>query len=147
MQLGPMGSLELCPLSALREFLAARGLTPGVLFCHGDGSSLTWSQFWVVPKKSLAALGLHGVCFGTYSFQIGVTSMAAVLGCSLTDIKRLGRWRSSCFRHYIQVLNHLIADGFSFLSFHFECGWLGGVKTYDHLWPQHSLLFQVCLIY
>lgn len=87
LNLGPSGFRDLCPVLALREYLVLCGPSPGVLFCHVDGSPLTRFHFWAVTKHALAALGLQWVQFGTHSFQIGAASTAAVMGYSSVDIE------------------------------------------------------------
>lgn len=96
---------ELCPVSAMREFLGFRGTVPGWLFCHADSAPLTKYQFWAVTSLALSKLGLQGVKFGTHSFRIGAASTAAAMGYSETAIRRVGRWRSGAFRAYVRPVN------------------------------------------
>lgn len=101
--LGACDDTVLCPVLAVRQYLALHGATGGCLFLHKDLSLLTRYQFWWVTWKALDGLGLSGCQFGTHSFRIGAASTAAAMGYQHEDLQRICRWRSSCYKRYIQV--------------------------------------------
>lgn len=92
---------EFCPVCLLRTFIEMR--RPGASFLiHQNDAPLTRFQFSSMFKKGLAALGLPTAEFGTHSFRIGAATVADASGLSEELVKRLGRWRSECFRRYIR---------------------------------------------
>ncbi|XP_008118888.1 uncharacterized protein LOC103280721 [Anolis carolinensis] len=62
---------ELCPYRVLKEFLMIRGMVPGTLLVHQDGTPLTRYQFWAVFRMTLKRLGLPASEFGEHSFSMG----------------------------------------------------------------------------
>jgi hypothetical protein len=70
----------LCPVSAVLAFLAARGGTPGPLFCLPDKRPLTKARFVKGVRQALVALGLPCDQFAGHSFRIGAATTAAQAG-------------------------------------------------------------------
>ena len=102
--LGLCSNKSICPVRAVNTYLEYRGSEPGYFFQHADKSPLTKYQFWKLTGLALQAVGIRGARFGTHSFRIGAASTAAAMGYSTQDIKRLGRWSSSCYKRYIRTL-------------------------------------------
>ncbi len=94
----------LCPVAALRVFLAARphGVRRNPLFIHFDGSPLTRFQFDSMLKKSLSCSGYVVDRFKSHSFRIGAATTAAMCGLGSAEIQRMGRWQSGAFKLYIR---------------------------------------------
>lgn len=59
--LGVCDDMALCPVLAVRQYLALRGSSGGYLFIHRNLTPLTRYQFWVVTRKALDGLGLSGL--------------------------------------------------------------------------------------
>lgn len=92
---------DCCPVRLLRSFVAVRPHSDSFL-SHRDGSPVTRYQFGAVFKKCLLAVGLPPSDFGTHSFRIGAATVADASGLPDDVVKRLGRWKSDCFRRYIR---------------------------------------------
>lgn len=69
---------------------------------HQNATPVTRFQFGSIFKRCLLALGLSPSEFGTHSFRIGAATVADASGLSEELVKRLGRWKSECFRRYIR---------------------------------------------
>ena len=93
---------EICPVTAIMEFLAIRPNQSGPFFIHFDGSPLSSGQFAAILKKSVEVAGLNPFFFSPHSFRIGAATSAAIGGSSVEEIKIMGRWRSECVRGYIR---------------------------------------------
>ncbi|XP_067322379.1 tyrosine recombinase XerC-like [Anolis sagrei] len=93
---------DLCPVVAMTQFAALRGIGKGYLFSHQDGKPLTKYQFWTITAKALDLLGMGHLKFGTHSFRIGAATTASALGYNKDEIKAIGRWRSGAFRGYVR---------------------------------------------
>ena len=102
-----MGSTgdELCPVSALFQYLQFRGSDPGPLFLWEDGTPLTRSLFVARFRKALVEAGLESACqcYSGHSFRAGAASTAAALGLEDSLIKALGRWESSAYLIYLRL--------------------------------------------
>lgn len=73
-----------------------------VIFCHIDGSPLTYYQFNQVLKKSLSFFRLDVTTFKSHSFRIGAATYLYMQGAPEQEIKAKGRWHSNAFESYIQ---------------------------------------------
>ncbi|XP_011407978.1 PREDICTED: uncharacterized protein LOC105315143 [Amphimedon queenslandica] len=94
---------ELCPVSALIQYIKLRGTKPGPLFQWKDGTPLSCTRFvGEVQNVSLEA-GLPARKFTGHSFLIGAATTAATLGVEDSKIQTLGRWKSSAFLSYIRL--------------------------------------------
>jgi len=93
---------DLCPVGALLSYLQSRPPCRGPLFIHFSGEVLTSYQFSHVLKEGIKHLGLSPQSFSSHSFRIGAATSAAINGLPEETIKRLGRWRSSCYINYIR---------------------------------------------
>ncbi len=95
----------LCPVKAMREFLAVRPLGQGALFIHMDKLPLTYNQINTVIRKCTDLLGLPSMLYSSHSLRIGAATSAAANGISEDLIKEMGRWKSSSFQLYIRPEN------------------------------------------
>lgn len=97
-QLRAVKGADYCPVALMGTFMQMRsGWGDNRLLLHADGTPLTRFQFTRLCKLALALLGEE------HSFCIGAATTAATLGFSPDTIKRVGRWRSSCFEHYFRT--------------------------------------------
>ncbi|XP_053114245.1 uncharacterized protein LOC128328362 isoform X1 [Hemicordylus capensis] len=96
------GDPGLCPVRALEDYTEARGSAMGCLFIHANGRHVTQFQFWAVMRRAFVAAGVPTQDLAPHSFRIGAASMAARMGYSGPEIRRLGRWRSAAYRRYVR---------------------------------------------
>ena len=100
--LGSTG-LDLCPVSALLDYLVVRGDGAGPLSQLEDGRPLHRRLFTQQVQQALSMAGLDGSQFNGHSFRIGAATTASGAGIPETTIKHLGRWRSAAYQSYIQT--------------------------------------------
>lgn len=91
-----------CPVCALKCYVASRSGAPGYFFKHQNNRPLTRAQFSAVLAKCISASPFRGQHILSHSFRIGRASELASNGVSDEAIMKLGRWRSSSFRTYIR---------------------------------------------
>ena len=100
--MGRMGD-DLCPVSALLNYLQARGSNPSPLFHWQDGTPLCKSKFVENVRAALAKAGLPAADYVGHSFRIGAATTAATAGVEDSTIQTLGRWQSSSYLLYIRL--------------------------------------------
>ena len=94
---------DLCPVAAVLDYLKIRGPRPGILFIHKNGGALTRSQLVKGIRKMLEAYSdINPRNYNSHSLRIGAATIAASTGVPETDIKRLGRWKSTAYQLYIR---------------------------------------------
>ena len=89
----------LCPVSALRYYIASHPTGSGPLFAFKNGSYLTRSDVNNILRET--SNGAANV--SSHSLRIGAASTAAAMGCPKYLIQSMGRWSSDCFRRYIRI--------------------------------------------
>jgi len=90
---------NLCPVGAMRNYLALRDSHNGPLFKFHDGKFLTRKSIHALLSKSLPIeSGLN-----THSFRIGGASAALTAGASDSMIRIMGRWSSDCYLRYLRI--------------------------------------------
>ena len=89
----------LCPVNALRHYIASHPNPRGPLFIFRNGSFLTRSDINALLKSTTN--GAANV--SSHSLRIGAASTAAAMGCPKYLIQSMGRWSSDCFRRYIRI--------------------------------------------
>ncbi|XP_053549292.1 uncharacterized protein LOC128640871 isoform X1 [Bombina bombina] len=100
----PQVNSACCPVNCVNLYLAQRPPGPGQFLVHADGRSLSKFQFGRVLKLAAVQAGLDASRLAPHSFRIGAATNAAQAGSSCEDIKRIGRWRSNCFRTYVRPI-------------------------------------------
>ena len=93
---------HLCPVRALRSYLARCGSGAGPLFVWADRSPLTADQVNHFLRVILSRAGVVGP-FSSHSFRIGAATSAAAAGLPDHLIQTLGRWTSQAYRRYIRT--------------------------------------------
>ena len=101
--LGRTNKVPLCPVSALLNYLVARGKAPGPLFIWSSGRYLTRAHFVAEVQKALELSGVDSSDFNGHSFRIGAATTAAANGFEDSLIRTLGRWESDAYRRYIKI--------------------------------------------
>ena len=109
------GSNVVCPVVALGNFLAVRGLSPGPLFCFADGRTLTRQLLSSNVQSLLRSAGYSGHYSG-HSFRIGAATTAASRGLPDHLIKTLGRWSSDAYQRYIRTPAGALSEVSSLLA-------------------------------
>ena len=98
LRLEPNGS-SLCPVVALRHYVAVHPSKTGPLFTFNNGRFLSRKDM-----NALLSATTNGMAnISSHSLRIGAASTAAAAGCPKWLIQALGRWSSDCFREYIRV--------------------------------------------
>lgn len=92
----------MCPVHALRSFVALRPSGAVPLLVHADGTFLSKYQFIQVFRNCLSRLGLEAKDYCSHSFRIGAATEAARWGLGAELVKRIGRWESDRFKLYIR---------------------------------------------
>ena len=97
---------DLCPFTAMHQYLKYCGTKREVpLFKFRSGHPLTRHSCLKHLRSILTAAGYQPLAFNTHSFRIGAATSAAQAGMSTSQIKLLGRWRSSAYQRYTRTLN------------------------------------------
>lgn len=86
------GEPWVCPVLALRSFVAVRSRLEGPLFVHRDNVPVTKRGFLTVLRWTLRLLGLPLEQYGVHSFWLGTIITAARCGYPREDVTRLARW-------------------------------------------------------
>ena len=100
--LGATGD-ELCPVAAVLQYLAIRGMAPGPLFKLQSGHPLSRQKLVELVRTTLRQAGLDCSQYAGHSFRIGAATTAAARGLSEPLIQTLGRWSSDSYQRYIKI--------------------------------------------
>ena len=92
----------ICPVTALVQYIAMHGGTPGPLFLLPNNQSLTGTSFRSALNKTFQELNLDYYQFNTHSFRIGAATSAKWAGVSDSHFKALGRWKSHAYLKYVR---------------------------------------------
>ena len=84
-------------------YLALRPKRSGPLFIFQDGSTLSRERLVSSLRQVLSDVGVSTAQYSGHSFCIGAATTAAKLGVPDSLIKKMGRWKSSVFMHYIAL--------------------------------------------
>ena len=90
---GATGS-DVCPVSALLQYIGVRSSTAGPLFIFHSGQFLTRSLLVSHLQRALQQAGLEHKNFNGHSFCIGEATTAVQCGIEDSLIQTLGRWKS-----------------------------------------------------
>lgn len=94
---------DLCPVSAILQYVAARGEGPGPFFRFRDGTPLTKARFVARVRAALGNAGIPCRHYSGHSFRIGAATTAHEAGIPDSTIQALGRWSSAAFLTYIRT--------------------------------------------
>lgn len=90
-----------CPVQAMKQYLQARGDTPGPLFIH-KWRAVNRAAFLDTLQKCLQYLNISADRYNTHSFRIGRTTEMAERGVPDHIIQQIGRWKSRAYLKYIR---------------------------------------------
>ena len=93
----------LCPVAAMKQYLAKRPPQAGPLFVNAVGKPLTKQALTLETRKLLAQAGFNASSYAGHSYCIGTATTAAAAKLPSWLIKTLGRWSSDCYERYIQI--------------------------------------------
>ena len=96
-------SSQLCPVSALLEYLRIQDSGPGPLFQYQEGHALTRARFASEVHSVLGKVGVDQSKYGTHSFGIGAATTAATRGIEDSVLKTLGWWESLAYLQYVHI--------------------------------------------
>ena len=105
----------LSPVTALLGYLAIRPKKSGPLFVFQDRSTLSRERLVSFLRQVLSDVGVSTAQYSGHSFRIGAATTAAKLGAPDSLIKKMGRWKSSVFMHYIRTPQQQLAGTSSWL--------------------------------
>jgi hypothetical protein len=94
---------DVCPVTAILEYIATRGCRSGPFFILPSGDPVTKPWFVAQIRTILAAIGLPQQQYAGHSFRIGAATTAAIAGIEDSTIQTLGRWHSAAFLQYIRM--------------------------------------------
>ena len=94
---------EICPVTALLNYLAVRPKDGGPLFVTSELKLITKHQFVTKIRQVLARAGIDASGYKGHSFRIGAATTAAACGVNEGLIKALGRWSSCAYQVYIKI--------------------------------------------
>ena len=94
---------DLCPVSALLNYLALWGNSPGLMFQWENGAPLAKPRFISEVRAALLATNLPAHQFSGHSFRRGAATTAAMAGIQGSTIQALGRWKSAAYLLYIKM--------------------------------------------
>ena len=94
---------NLCPVKALKTYLALRGQHKGPLFTLPNGDAVSCQFF----NQQLNTLIIHSNLpqgrYSSHSLRIGGATTAIIQGASEAQVKVMGRWKSEAFKKYIRL--------------------------------------------
>jgi integrase len=97
----PYGTDALCPVSALKSWLAIAGITSGLIFRSVkkgnqlQQSGITPSSVNLIMKRRASECGLTSlIMFSSRSLRRGITTAASRADSTLISIMRHGRWKN-----------------------------------------------------
>ena len=101
---------DLCPVSALLEYLARRGGRPGALSQWQNGTALSKTWFVEVVRQALTVPHLPIKDYATHTLRLGATTATAMARLEDSTFQILGQWRSDSYQLYIRMAPpHLVS--------------------------------------
>ena len=94
---------DLCPVTAILNYLAIRPAAQGPMFIFDNGQYLSRQKLVQSLNHTLVAAGIDPEFYKGHSFRIGAATTASALGVQDSLIQKMGRWTSDAFRLYIRT--------------------------------------------
>lgn len=101
---------DVCPVSAIRDYVARRGTSLGPFFRSTQGSPLTKARFVELVRSALTQAGVPVDGYSGHSFRIGAATAASDAGIPDSVIQALGRWTSPAFLRYTRTPREHLAQ-------------------------------------
>ena len=105
-----------CPITAIKPILSHQNDPCLPLLALSDGKPLTTKsliqciRLLIIKVERKHKLGLQYDNFSGYSLRRGGATSLYAAGMSETTIKTMGRWRSYCFRLYIETPLYVLKE-------------------------------------
>ena len=94
----------ICPITAMRQYLAACTVREGELFAYHSRSVLSKQDITREIRTVLPLCGVsHPQTYASHSLRIGAATTAAMAGVPEYLIRHMGRWKSDAVLQYIRV--------------------------------------------
>ena len=93
---------NICPVRLLAKYCSLNRNFTGPLFRFSCGQPVSATYFRSILKQILTKLNLDPKIYTTHSFRIGGATQAHAQNFTISQIKQLGRWKSSAFQKYIR---------------------------------------------
>ena len=100
--LPPHPAPNLCPVTALSEYLKIRPKGSPYLFLGESGKPVQRASLAATLKTAIDRLGRDPAKFNTHSFRAGRATDLAAEGAPEAVIRETGRWHSNAFLNYIR---------------------------------------------
>ena len=104
---GRLSTSEFCPFEIANQYLQLRNEyyeeDNEHFFINSDGSQISQNQVRTVLKDALQSIGLQHELYDTHSLRIGRATDLLQSGCSIDEIKQVGRWKSNAVFRYLRV--------------------------------------------
>ena len=97
---------QLCPVTAMRQYLRFRSNTQGPLYIFDNGAFV--NRAFLVAFLQISLPGVSHI--NTHSFRIGGASAALSAGATDALIRAMGRWSSDCYHRYLRIPDHTISE-------------------------------------
>ena len=94
---------SLCPVRALKAYIAVRGKSQGPLFSSQNGQPITCHFFNDQLNPLIIMARLPQGKYSSHSLRIGGATTAIMYGTSEAQLKVMGHWKSDAFKKYIRV--------------------------------------------
>ena len=109
---------KLCPVYALKQYLSVIGNSDvcSPLFKDKLGNALTRKMFLSCLDKCLTVAGYDSAQFNGHSFRKGLATSCETAGIGDNLICVLGRWRSQCYKLYMDTPKSVVAKAQCALS-------------------------------
>ncbi|RYG93945.1 MAG: hypothetical protein EON58_17305 [Alphaproteobacteria bacterium] len=99
-----------CPVSAIKDYLAASGITEGPVIRYIDKGGkpgtlgLSRQKISRIVKKLVANAGLDASKYSGHSLRAGVATQMILAGMTEAEAMAHGRWKSPrVFRRYVRL--------------------------------------------
>ena len=102
-------SNDICPVTAMLNYLLVRGSKAGPLFVLKNGRFLTRDRLVQQLRAVLSTAGMDASKYCSHRFRIGAATTAAAKGIEDSVIKTLGRWRSLAYLEYVCIPQQQLA--------------------------------------
>lgn len=96
-------SADICPVTAMTNYLEKCGTAAGLLFKYEDRCSLMRGWFVEMVRDRLRKAGVDDKKYCSHSFRIDTATAAAKAGIEDSIIKTLGWWESVVYLQYVKI--------------------------------------------
>ena len=92
-----------CPVKAMHTYLSRRPNLPNrPLFVDSCGKFLTAQRLTRLIRQLLSSAGYPPIQYSLHGLRAGAATTGAMSGFTESEIMKLGRWRSACYKNYVR---------------------------------------------